>query len=105
MSRLDAHLVVAAVCLAAVAEAADAGRREKPVVLAAVAATSLVAVPLDADVHAAAAAGYGDLRILDAAGVDVPHVVRDVTRIDRRPVRRTASACAAGSQAAGGRPP
>lgn len=92
MSRLDAILLAAAVSLAAAAEADGAGRREKPVVLPEVAATTLVAVPLDADVHATAADGYGDLRIFDAAGVEVPHVVRDVTKTDRRPVRRTASA-------------
>jgi len=92
MNRMEAILLGAAVWLAADAQAADAGRREKPIVLPAVAATTLVAVPLDADVHAAAALGYGDLRILDGAGVEVPHVVRDATRTDRRPVRRTASA-------------
>lgn len=94
MTRMGAILLGAAVSVAAAAtaEAADAGRREKPVVLPAIAATTLVAVPLDADVHAAVGIGYGDLRILDAAGVEVPHVVRDVTRTDRRPMRRTASA-------------
>lgn len=92
MTRMEAILFTAAVCLAAAAEAAEAGRREKPVELPAIAATTLVAVPLDADVHAAAAVGYGDLRILDATGVEVPHVVRDVTRTDRRPLRRTGSA-------------
>jgi hypothetical protein len=92
MTRMEAILFTAAVCLAAAAEAVEAGRREKPVVLPAIAATTLVAVPLDADVHAAAAVGYGDLRILDATGVEVPHVVRDVTRTDRRPLRRTAAA-------------
>ena len=92
MNRMKAILLGAAVCLATGAEAADAGRREKPAVLPAVIATTLVAVPLDADVHAAAALGYGDLRILDATGVEVPHMLRDVTRSDRRPVRRTARA-------------
>ena len=79
MSRREAILLGAAVCLAAGVEAADAGRRQKPVALPAIAATTLVAVPLDADVHAATADGYGDLRIFDAAGGEVPHVVRDVT--------------------------
>ena len=92
MNRMEAILLGAAVCLATGAEAADAGRREKPAVLPAVVATTLVAVPLDADVHAAAALDYGDLRILDATGVEVPHMLRDVTRSDRRPVRRTARA-------------
>jgi hypothetical protein len=93
MSRLDAVLlaatVLAALAVEGAAEGADAGRREKPLALPAIDATGLVAVPLDADVHAAAADGYGDLRILDAAGGEVPYVVRDVTRTDRRPVRRT----------------
>jgi hypothetical protein len=92
MNRMEAILLGAAVCLATGAEAADAGRREKPAVLPAVVATTLVAVPLDADVHAAAALDYGDLRILDATGVEVPHMLRDVTRSDRRPVRRTTRA-------------
>jgi len=92
MTRMEAILLAAVVSLAAAAEPADAERREKPVVLPEVAATTLVAVPLDADVHAAAAVGYGDLRILDATGVEVPHVVRDVTNTDRRPMRRTARA-------------
>ena len=92
MTRMEAILLGAAVSLAAAAEAAEAGRREKPVVLPEFAATTLVAVPLDADVHAAAAVGYGDLRILDATGVEVPYVLRDVTKTDRRPLRRTASA-------------
>jgi len=92
MNRMEAILLGAAVCLATGAEAADAGRREKPAVLPAVVATTLVAVPLDADVHAAAALDYGDLRILDATGVEVPHMLRDVTRSDRRPLRRTTRA-------------
>ena len=94
MSRRVAILIGAVVCLAAAAEAADAGRREKPVALPAVAATTLVAVPLDADVHTATADGYGDLRIRDAAGVEVPYVVRDVTATtsERRRVPRTAAA-------------
>lgn len=92
--RLAVTLLAAAIGCATAGQAADAGRRQKPVVLPAVAATTLVAVPLDADVHAATADGYGDMRILDAAGVEVPHVVRDasVTTPERRRVPRTALA-------------
>lgn len=91
--RAVALLAVAMGCATA-AEATDTGRREKPIVLPAVAATTLVAVPLDADVHASTADGYDDLRIVDAAGREVPHVVRDVTvsSTRRQPVLRTAVA-------------
>ena len=94
MKRLEAMLLAATICLTAGVEAADSGPLEKPVALPAVAATTLVAVPLDADVHAATADGYENLRVLDAAGGEVPYVVRDVTATtsERRRVPRTAFA-------------
>ena len=95
MSRWDAILLAAALLVAADAEAADAGRREKPLVLPAIEATGLVAVRLDADVHAAAADGYGDLRILDAKGDEIPHVVRDMLTTNRGKVERRARAVVA----------
>ena len=95
MSRWDAILLAAALLVAADAEAADAGRREKPLVLPAIETTGLVAVRLDADVHAAAADGYGDLRILDAKGDEIPHVVRDMLTTNRGKVERRARAVVA----------
>jgi hypothetical protein len=82
MSRPHAILIAAGLLVAAAAEAAAGGRREKPLVLPPLEATGLVAVRLDADIHAAAADGYGDLRILDAQAAEVPYVVRDVITTD-----------------------
>jgi len=95
MSRLDAILLAAALVVAVDGAAADAGRREKPLVLPAIEATGLVAVRLDADVHAAAADGYGDLRILDAKGDEIPHVMHDVITTDRGTAERRARAVVA----------
>lgn len=98
MTTMMNHVRTAAVGLAilgllSAAEAvAASARRHKPIVLAASGTTTLVAVRLDGDVHAASADGYGDLRILTAAEADVPYVLRDVTVTDRGTVERTARA-------------
>ncbi|MFN9369980.1 MAG: hypothetical protein ACK6CT_14650, partial [Planctomycetia bacterium] len=70
----------------------ESARRQKPIVLAVSGTTALAAVRLDGDVHAASADGYGDLRILTGADVDVPYMLRDVTVTDRGTVERTARA-------------
>jgi hypothetical protein len=98
MSRPRAILIAAALLVAAAAEAAAGGRHEKLLVLPPLAATGLVAVRLDADVHATAADGYGDLRILDARATEVPYVVRDVITTDRGTVRRRARAVVAAAK-------
>lgn len=98
MSRPHAILIAAAVLVAAAAEAAAGGRREKPLVLPPLEATGLVAARLDADVHAAAADGYGDLRILDAQAAEVPYIVRDVITTDRGTVKRRARAVVAAAK-------
>jgi hypothetical protein len=92
MSRWDAILLGAALLVAVDAEAAGVGRREKPLVLPIIEATGLIAVRLDADVHAAAADDYGDLRIQDGKGDEIPHVVLDMTTTDLRKVERRARA-------------
>ena len=92
MSR---HAWNAAACLVALATAGETPemvRRGKPLALPAVAADTVAAFRLDADVYAAAAADLADLRILDAAGTEVPCVIRTVTTERRRSVRRTARA-------------
>lgn len=88
---------IAATCLLAPAgpvatagETPEMARREKPLALASVDADAVAAFRLDADVYAAAAADLSDLRILDAAGTEVPCVIRTVTTEQRRGVRRTA---------------
>ena len=90
---------IAAACLLALAgpvaaagETHEAVRREKPLVLPAVDADAVAAFRLDADVYSAAAADLADLRIIDAAGKEVPRVIRTVTTEQRRGVRRTARA-------------
>ncbi|MFM7108529.1 MAG: hypothetical protein ACKOZU_08020 [Planctomycetaceae bacterium] len=90
--------IVAACLLALVGPAAsadgprEASRRAKPLALPAVDADTVAAVRLDADVYAASAADLADLRILDAAGQEVPCVIRTATTEKRRGVRRTARA-------------
>jgi hypothetical protein len=83
MSRTAGNLFAATLLVAAAAEALAAEHRERPLTLPPIEATGLVAVRLDGDVHAAAADDYGDLRIVDGQGVEVPYVVRDVATTDR----------------------
>jgi hypothetical protein len=98
MSRPRAILIAAGLLVAAAEEAAAGGWREKPLVLPPLEATGLVAVRLDADVHATAADGYGDLRILDAQAAEVPYVVRDVVATDRGTVKRRTRAVVAAAK-------
>lgn len=90
---------IAATCLLALArpvatagETPEAARREKPLALPSVETDTVAAVRLDADVYAAAAADLSDVRILDAAGKEVPCAIRTVTTEQRKGVRRTARA-------------
>lgn len=75
--------------LPAVAAAETSASRQKPVVLPTSGTTTLVAVRLDADVHALANDGYGDLRILDGAGTETPFMmVSHTALLEDHPVCR-----------------
>jgi len=53
-------------------------RFSKPLVRGAAALEEILAVPLDADIYAAARDGFPDLRIRDDAGTEVPYVLEQV---------------------------
>jgi hypothetical protein len=87
--RLVVCLATLAVLAGGGAATAESPRRQKPIVTPAIDQETLIALRFDADVYAASADTYTDMRVLASSGDETPYVIRLVTRTERRAVHQT----------------
>jgi hypothetical protein len=81
---------MAAVCLMAmsITSRAEEFSFHKEIAASSKSEESLVAAPLDAEVYAATQDGFADIRLRDAAGTELPFIIRKSQEMKTRSVRR-----------------